>query len=264
MSQFCHASVTVDCPDLPRSDRGCHSFVKTSLKRASALPPRYRVPIKRVDIPPPSESEDAAMTTETPRPLDERLRDAAKRAKELSAKAKRQRKREEDAAFLHDAAERAAKAAEKKARAKATRMILRARMIRADAGNPVDSDQLTRSERKAVDRAAYAAHREAYASRREELRRKMQKARVAAKAESLLPAERDDYLAAQERKQARRSEKASTAPAELSPRAQERAARRAANKAAHAAKQAETEAARNAVETAALIALVEARQGGDE
>ena len=207
------------------------------------------------------------MTTETPRPLDERLRDAAKRANELSAKAKRQRKREDDAAFLHAAAERAAKAAEKRARAKATRMILRARMIRADAGNPVDSDQLTRSERKAVDRAAYAAHREAYASRREELRRKMLKARTEAKCAMLPPAEREGYLSAQERKQARRAEKASaasSAPAAPSQRAQERAARRAANKAAHAAKQSEAERLRGLAKHAELIALVEARQGGDQ
>jgi len=191
------------------------------------------------------------MTTETPRPLDERLRDAAKRAKELSAKAKRQRKREEDAAFLPAAAERAAKAAEKKARAKATRMILRARKIRADAGNPVDSDQLTRSERKAVDRAAYAAHRDTYNARRKELQQKMQMARTAVKCAMLPPAEREDYLAERE-------------PAKPSQRAQERAARRAANKAAHAAKQVEAERLRGLAKNAALIALVEARQGGDQ
>ena len=207
------------------------------------------------------------MTTETPRPLDERLRDAAKRAKELSAKAKRQRKREEDAAFLHAAAERAAKAAEKKARAKATRMILRARKIRADAGNPVDSDQLTRSERKAVDRAAYAAHRDTYNARRKELQQKMQMARTAAKCAMLPPAEREDYLAEQERKQARRAEKDSATsrePAKPSQKAQERAARRAANKAAHAAKQVEAERLRGSAKNAALIALVEARQGCDQ
>lgn len=207
------------------------------------------------------------MTTETPRPLDERLRDAAKRAKELSEKAKRQRKREEDAAFLHAAAERAAKAAEKRARAKATRMILRARKLRADAGNPVDSDLLTRSERKAVDRAAYAAHRDTYNARSKELQQKMQKARTAAKCAMLPPAERGDYLAEQERKPDRRAEKASaasSAPAAPSQRAQERAARRAANKAAHAAKQAEAERLRGLAKNAELIAKVEARQGGDQ
>lgn len=207
------------------------------------------------------------MTTETPRPLDERLRDAAKRAKELSAKAKRQRKREEDAAFLHAAAERAAKAAEKRARAKATRMILRARKLRADAGNAVESAELTRSERKAVERAAYAARRDTYHARRKDLQQKMQKARTAAKCAMLPPAERGDFLAEQELKQARRAEKASaasSAPAAPSQRAQERAARRAANKAAHAAKQAEAERLRGLAKNAALIALVEARQGGDQ
>lgn len=204
------------------------------------------------------------MTTETPRPLDERLRDAAKRAKELSAKAKRQRKCEEDAAFLHAAAERAAKAAEKRARAKATRMILRARRLRADAGNAVESAELTRSERKAVERAAYAARRDTYHARRKDLQQKMQKARTAAKCAMLPPAERGDFLAEQERKHARRAERASTAPAELSPRAQERAARRAANKAAHAAKQSEAERLRGLAKHAELIALVEARQGGAE
>lgn len=207
------------------------------------------------------------MTTETPRPLDERLRDAAKRAKELSAKAKRQRKREEDAAFLHAAAERAAKAAEKKARAQATRAVLRSRKLWAAAGGPSGPAELTRSELKRIEAAAYAARRATYSARRKELREKMARARTAAKCAMLPPAEREDYRFAQERKQARRAEKASaasSAPAAPSQRAQERAARRAANKAAHAAKQAEAERLRGLAKNAALIARVEARQGGDE
>lgn len=207
------------------------------------------------------------MTTKTPRPLGERLRDAAKRAKELSANAKRQRKREEDAAFLHAAAERAADAAYKKARGQATRAVLRSRKLWAAAGGPSGPAELTRSELKRIEAVAYAARRATYSARRKELQQKMLKARTAAKCAMLPPAERGDFLAEQERKQARRAEKASaasSAPAAPSQRAQERAARRAANKAAHAAKQAEAEAARNAVETAALIALIEARQGGDQ